>query len=80
MQALQWCLSYPDRIKRAGVLAAAARLSAQNIAFNEVARQAIISDPEFQNGLYLENNKIPKRGLRLARMVGHITYLSDEAM
>ncbi|MEC7910491.1 MAG: homoserine O-acetyltransferase [Pseudomonadota bacterium] len=80
MQALQWCLSYPDRIKRAGVIAAAARLSAQNIAFNEVARQAIISDPEFQNGLYLENNKIPKRGLRLARMVGHITYLSDEAM
>ena len=80
MQALQWCLSYPDRIKRAGVIAAAARLSAQNIAFNEVARQAIISDPEFQNGLYLEKNKIPKRGLRLARMVGHITYLSDEAM
>ena len=80
MQALQWSLSYPDRIKRAGVIAAASKLSAQNIAFNEVARQAIISDPEFQNGLYLENNKIPKKGLRLARMVGHITYLSDEAM
>ena len=80
MQALQWCISYPDRIKKAGIIAAAAKLSAQNIAFNEVARQAIISDPEFNEGLYLENNKIPKKGLRLARMVGHITYLSDEAM
>ena len=80
MQALQWTISYPDRIKKAGVIAAASKLSAQNIAFNEVARQAIITDPDFQGGEYIKNNSSPKRGLRLARMVGHITYLSDEAM
>jgi homoserine O-acetyltransferase len=80
MQALQWTISYPERIKKAGVIASASKLSAQNIAFNEVARQAIISDPEFQEGRYLENNVSPKKGLGLARMVGHITYLSDEAM
>ena len=80
MQALQWAISYPDRIKKAGVIAAASKLSAQNIAFNEVARQAIITDPDFQGGEYIKNNSSPKRGLRLARMVGHITYLSDEAM
>ena len=80
MQALQWSISYPKRVKKAGIIAAASKLSAQNIAFNEVARQAIISDPDFQGGQYLQNNKSPKKGLRLARMVGHITYLSDEAM
>jgi len=80
MQALKWSLAYPDRIKKAGVIAAAPKLSAQNIAFNEVARQAIITDPDFQEGHYQKYNKLPKRGLRLARMVGHITYLSDEAM
>jgi homoserine O-acetyltransferase/O-succinyltransferase len=80
MQALQWSISYPDRIKKAAIIAAAPKLSAQNIAFNEVARQAIISDPDFHQGRYLENNESPKKGLGLARMVGHITYLSDEAM
>ena len=80
MQALQWSISYPEKIKSACVIAAASKLSAQNIAFNEVARQAIISDPDFLKGQYLKNKKSPKRGLRLARMVGHITYLSDEAM
>ena len=80
MQALQWSISKPDRIKKAGIIAAAPKLSAQNIAFNEVARQAIITDPDFQEGYYLKENKSPKRGLRLARMVGHITYLSEEAM
>lgn len=80
MQALQWSITYPEKIKSACVIAAASKLSAQNIAFNEVARQAIISDPDFLQGQYLKNKKSPKRGLRLARMVGHITYLSDEAM
>ena len=80
MQALRWSIAYPDRIKKAGIIAAAPKLSAQNIAFNEVARQAIITDPDYQEGYYLKAGKSPKRGLRLARMVGHITYLSDEAM
>ena len=80
MQALNWSIAYPDRIKKAGIIAAAPKLSAQNIAFNEVARQAIITDPDYQDGYYLKVGKSPKRGLRLARMVGHITYLSDEAM
>ena len=80
MQALNWSIEYPDRIKKAGIIAAAPKLSAQNIAFNEVARQAIITDPDYQDGYYLKAGKSPKRGLRLARMVGHITYLSDEAM
>jgi homoserine O-acetyltransferase len=80
MQALNWSIAYPDRIKKAGIIAAAPKLSAQNIAFNEVARQAIITDPDYQDGYYLKEGKSPKRGLRLARMVGHITYLSDEAM
>ncbi|TWH76113.1 homoserine O-acetyltransferase [Azomonas agilis] len=80
MQALQWSISYPDRIRHAVVIASAPRLSAQNIAFNEVARQAILSDPEFCGGHFQEQNLIPKRGLMLARMVGHITYLSDDAM
>ena len=80
MQALEWCRLFPDRILKASVIAAAPKLSAQNIAFKEVARQAIITDPDFQEGHYLDTEKSPKRGLRLARMVGHITYLSDEAM
>lgn len=80
MQALQWSISYPDRIGHAIVVAAAPKLSAQNIAFNEVARRAITTDPEFHGGNYYEHNVIPKRGLRLARMIGHITYLSDNAM
>lgn len=80
MQALQWAVDLPDRIRHAVVIAAAPRLSAQNIAFNEVARQAILSDPEFHDGHYLENNTLPRTGVSLARMVGHITYLSDDAM
>ena len=80
MQALDWSIAYPERIKKAGVIAAAPKLSAQNIAFNEVARQAITSDPDYQEGNYLLENTSPKSGLRLARMVGHITYLSDESM
>ena len=80
MQALDWSIAYPKRIKKAGVIAAAPKLSAQNIAFNEVARQAITSDPDFQKGNYMQTNVSPKSGLRLARMVGHITYLSDESM
>jgi homoserine O-acetyltransferase len=80
MQALQWTLSYPDRVRHALVIAAAPKLSAQNIAFNEVARQAIMTDPDFHGGHFYEYGVVPKRGLRLARMIGHITYLSDDAM
>lgn len=80
MQALQWAISYPDRLKHAIIIASAARLTAQNIAFNEVARQAIMSDKHFYDGRYLECEAIPRDGLGLARMVGHITYLSDAAM
>ncbi len=80
MQVLQWSIDYPDLIKHAIVIAAAAKLSAQNIAFNEVARQSIMSDPDFCEGHYLEKNTVPRRGLMLARMLGHITYLSDDAM
>lgn len=80
MQALQWSLSYPDRIKHAVIIASTPRLSAQNIAFNEVARRAITSDPDFHDGRYQEFNTVPRRGLMLARMVGHITYLSDASM
>ena len=80
MQVMQWSIDYPDCIKHALVIAAAPKLSAQNIAFNEVARQAIQSDPDFHNGRYLNHNSIPRRGLMLARMLGHITYLSDDAM
>lgn len=80
MQVLQWSIDYPDLIKNALVIAAAPKLSAQNIAFNEVARQAILSDPDFHEGHYLEKNSIPRRGLMLARMLGHITYLSDDSM
>ena len=80
MQALQWSISFPKRIANAIIVAAAPTLSAQNIAFNEVARRAITTDPDFHGGDYYEHDAIPKRGLRLARMIGHITYLSDDAM
>ncbi len=80
MQAMQWTMSYPTRVRHCVAIASAPKLSAQNIAFNEVARQAILSDPEFHGGHFLEQNVIPRRGLMLARMVGHITYLSDDAM
>jgi homoserine O-acetyltransferase len=80
MQALQWTISYPDRVRHCIAIASAPKLSAQNIAFNEVARQAILSDPEFHGGDFQAQGVIPKRGLMLARMVGHITYLSDDAM
>jgi len=80
MQALQWTMSYPDRIRHALVIASAPNLTAQNMAFNEVARQAIMTDPEFYDGHYYEHNTVPRRGLRIARMLGHITYLSDDAM
>lgn len=80
MQVLQWSLAYPERIANAVVIAATPKLSAQNIAFNEVARQAIRSDPDFYDGWYAEHDTLPRRGLKLARMVGHITYLSEDAM
>ncbi len=80
MQALQWALAYPDRMTHAMVIASAPNLTAQNIAFNEVARQAIMTDPEFYDGDYYSHNTVPRRGLRIARMLGHITYLSDDAM
>ena len=80
MQAFQWALDYPKLVDNAIVIAAAPKLTAQNIAFNEVARQAIMSDPDWCNGNYIRNNKTPKRGLALARMLGHITYLSDKSM
>ena len=80
MQVLQWAITYPQRIKHAVVIAAAPKLTAQNIAFNDVARQAIIGDPDFHGGDYYSHGVTPKRGLRLARMLGHITYLSDDVM
>jgi len=80
MQVIQWAIDRPDRLRHAVVIAAAPRLSAQNIAFNEVARTAIMSDPDFHGGRYLEHGVIPKRGLALARMLGHLTYLSDDLM
>ncbi|MBA6130462.1 MULTISPECIES: homoserine O-succinyltransferase MetX [Pseudomonas] len=80
MQALQWTMSYPERVRHCVDIASAPKLSAQNIAFNEVARQAILTDPEFHGGSFQDQGVIPKRGLMLARMVGHITYLSDDSM
>src|SRR6188508_315149 len=80
MQALQWTLSYPERVRHSIVIAAAAKLTPQNIAFNEVARQAIMTDPDFHGGHYYAKGVVPVRGLRIARMIGHITYLSGEAM
>lgn len=80
MQVLQWAIDYPDKLKHALVIAAAPKLSAQNIAFNAVARDAIMSDPEFHGGRFVEHNTVPKQGLSLARMLGHLTYLSDDMM
>jgi homoserine O-acetyltransferase len=80
MQAMQWALEYPERIRHSLVIASAPKLTAQNIAFNEVARQAILTDPDFHGGHYYEHGVVPARGLRLARMLGHITYLSDDQM
>jgi len=80
MQAMQWAITFPERLRHAVVIAAAPRLSAQNIAFNEVARQAILTDPDFHHGHYYEFGVVPRRGLMIARMLGHITYLSDEGM
>lgn len=80
MQVTRWALEYPERLRHAVVIASAMKLSAQNIAFNETARQAIMADPNFHGGRYLAHNTHPKSGLAVARMIGHITYLSDHAM
>lgn len=80
MQVMQWAIDYPDRLRHGLVIAAAPKLSAQNIAFNEVARRAIMSDPEFHEGQFIEAGTTPKGGLALARMLGHLTYLSDDMM
>jgi len=80
MQVMQWAIDFPERLRHAIVIAAAPKLTAQNIAFNEVARQAITSDPEFHAGRYYDHGTVPRRGLMLARMLGHITYLSDDAL
>lgn len=80
MQALSWALQYPERVKHAVVIASAPNLNAENIAFNEVARRAIVTDPDFHDGHFYAHGVVPKRGLRIARMIGHITYLSDDVM
>jgi homoserine O-acetyltransferase len=80
MQALSWSLQYPDKLRHAVVIASAPNLNAENIAFNEVARRAIATDPDFHGGHFYEHGVVPKRGLRIARMLGHITYLSDDVM
>ena len=80
MQALSWTLQYPERMRHAVVVASAPNLNAENIAFNEVARRAIVTDPDFHGGHFYEHNTVPQRGLRIARMIGHITYLSDDVM
>jgi homoserine O-acetyltransferase len=80
MQALAWTLRYPDRVRHAVVVASAPNLNAENIAFNEVARRAITTDPDFHGGHFYRYGVLPKRGLRIARMIGHITYLSDDVM
>lgn len=80
MQALSWTLQYPERVRHAVVVASAPNLNAENIAFNEVARRAIVTDPDFHGGHFYEHGVVPKRGLRIARMIGHITYLSDDVM
>ena len=80
MQALSWTLQHPDRVRHCVAVATAPNLSAQNIAFNEVARRAIVTDPDFHGGHFYEHGVLPRRGLRVARMIGHITYLSDDAM
>ena len=80
MQTLSWTLQYPSRVRHAVVVASAPNLNAENIAFNEVARRAIVTDPDFHGGHYLREGTLPRRGLRIARMIGHITYLSDDVM
>ncbi|ORF29006.1 homoserine O-acetyltransferase [Snodgrassella alvi] len=80
MQALQWAIDKPQRLKHALIIASAPRLSTQNIAFNDVARQAILTDPDFCQGQYAQQQKIPRRGLRIARMMGHITYLAEDGL
>ena len=80
MQTLSWTLQFPDRVAHAIIVASAPNLTAENIAFNEVARRAIVTDPEFHGGHYLRHGTLPRRGLRIARMIGHITYLSDDVM
>ena len=80
MQALQWSIQYPKKLSNSLIIAAAPNLTAQNIAFNEVARQSILTDPDFNDGDFYKKKKIPKRGLRIARMLGHITYLSNDVM
>lgn len=80
MQTLSWTLQYPQRVRHAVVVASAPNLTAENIAFNEVARRAIVTDPDFHGGHYLRHGTLPRRGLRIARMIGHITYLSDDVM
>jgi homoserine O-acetyltransferase len=80
MQALSWTLQHPERVRHAVVVASAPNLTAENIAFNEVARRAIVTDPDFHGGHFYEHGVLPRRGLRIARMVGHITYLSDDVM
>ena len=80
MQAMAWSMLYPDRIAHSLVIASTPKLSAQNIAFNDVARQAILTDPDFYAGDFYAHGVVPKRGLRVARMIGHITYLSDDDM
>ncbi|MES1981168.1 MAG: homoserine O-acetyltransferase [Pseudomonadota bacterium] len=80
MQAMQWALSFPGRVRHVLAIATAPRLTAENIAFNDVARNAILTDPDFHDGHYYRHGTVPARGLRLARMLGHITYLSDDAM
>jgi homoserine O-acetyltransferase len=80
MQALAWSMMYPERLRHCVVIASTAKLSAQNIAFNDVARQAILTDPDFHGGDYYAHGVVPKNGLRVARMIGHITYLSDDDM
>ena len=80
MQAMGWALQYPQRVRHAVVVASAPNLTAENIAFNEVARRAIVTDPDFHGGHFYAQGVVPKRGLRIARMIGHITYLSDDVM
>ncbi|MBP6902688.1 MAG: homoserine O-acetyltransferase [Burkholderiaceae bacterium] len=80
MQALSWTLRHPERVGECVAVATAPNLSAQNIAFNEVARRAIVTDPEFHGGHFYAHGVLPRRGLRVARMIGHITYLSDDSM
>ena len=80
MQTLSWTLQYPERVRHAVVVASAPNLTAENIAFNEVARRGIVTDPDFHGGHFYAHGVVPKRGLRIARMIGHITYLSDDVM